>query len=141
MRCSATTHRGIRCKRIGKGTDQNTQLLCKEHLQIVRRHTCVYFLPKQRRYCKVSVGPNGRLCKRHDGMAGIVQWGLLPSIVWANVAKCYIVTQGGLHGVRPNHSMLGLHLINARAFGTIQRSCRACPKHGIHSGASSFAAC
>jgi hypothetical protein len=87
MRCSATTHRGIRCKRIGKGTDQNTQLLCKEHLQIFRRHTCVYFLPKQRRYCKVTVGPNGRLCKRHDGMAGIVQWGLLPSIVWANVGK------------------------------------------------------
>jgi hypothetical protein len=90
MRCTATTKTGTQCKR----NDQRCNLapphpLCREHRLTMTHSTCIYFLPKERRYCKSVVEPCEQLCRYHSipGMFKHVQWERLPLIVWANVTK------------------------------------------------------
>ena len=89
MRCTATTSTGTQCKRNGQRCELMSPLLCSDHRRLRTNSTCIYFLPKERRYCKSVVEPNEKLCRYHS-MPGMFQhgpWDRLPSIVWANVTK------------------------------------------------------
>lgn len=89
MRCTSTTSTGAQCKRKGQRCDLTQHPLCHDHRRVRTNSTCIYFLPKERRYCKTVVESNELLCRRHSmpGMFQHVPWERLPSIVWANVTK------------------------------------------------------
>jgi hypothetical protein len=91
MRCTATTSTGTQCRRPGRSSGPPPQRpLCHDHKRLATCHTCIHFLPDERRYCRSVVAPSELRCRFHATPGGdihSVPWGSLPSIVWANVAK------------------------------------------------------